>query len=129
MEANQCRQSGYHRQFNGAIGTTCAFPNTWYYGLDGKPPGNQIDFISVLVHELGHGLGFLTLVDLASGAKALGFNDAFMLNLENHGASPPDYPSMTNAQRVTASTATGNLHWVRRSCAVLERTVDRRHGR
>lgn len=99
-------------QFNGAIGTTCAFPNTWYYGLDGKPLGNQIDFISVLIHELGHGLGFLTLVDLASGAKALGFNDAFMLNLENHGASPPDYPSMTNAQRVTASTATGNLHWV-----------------
>jgi FG-GAP-like repeat len=99
-------------QFNGAIGTTCAFPNTWYYGLDAKPPGTQIDFITVLVHELGHGLGFLTLVDLASGAKALGFNDTFMLNLENHGASPPDYPSMTNAQRVTASTATGNLHWV-----------------
>ena len=99
-------------QFNGAIGTTCAFPNTWYYGLDGKPPGSQIDFITVLVHELGHGLGFLTLVDLASGAKALGLNDTFMLNLENHGASPPDYPSMTDAQRVTASTATGNLHWI-----------------
>jgi hypothetical protein len=54
----------------------------------------------------------LTLVDLASGAKALGYNDTFMLNLENHGASPPDYPSMTDAQRVAASTATGNLHWV-----------------
>jgi FG-GAP-like repeat len=99
-------------QFNGAIGTTCTFPNTWYYGLDGKPSGTQIDFVSVLVHELGHGLGFLTLVDLASGMKALGFNDTFMLNLENHGASPPDYPSMTDAQRVAASIATGNLHWV-----------------
>ena len=32
--------------------------------------------------------------------------------LENHGASPSDYPSMTNAQRVTASTSTGNLHWI-----------------
>jgi hypothetical protein len=61
---------------------------------------------------LAHGLGFLTIVDTASGEKALGFNDTFMLNLENHGAMPPDYPSMSDAQRVAASTATGNLHWV-----------------
>jgi hypothetical protein len=99
-------------QFNGGIGTTCPTNITWYYGLDGKATGNQIDFITVLVHELGHGLGFLTLVDDTTGAKALGFNDTFMLSLENHGASPPDYPSMTNAQRVAASTTTGNLHWV-----------------
>jgi hypothetical protein len=99
-------------QFNGALGTTCSFPQTWYYGLDGKSLGTQIDFVSVLVHELGHGLGFLTLVDLASGAKMFGLNDTFMLNLENHGANPADYPSMTDAQRVTASTAAGNLHWV-----------------
>jgi hypothetical protein len=99
-------------QFNSAIGTTCPFPGTWYYGLDGNPPAGQIDFVTVLLHELAHGLGFLTVVDLASGSKALGFNDTFMLNLENHLAMPPDYPSMTDAQRVAASTATGNLHWV-----------------
>jgi hypothetical protein len=99
-------------QFNSAIGTTCSFPSTWYYGLDGNPPAGQIDFVTVLLHELAHGLGFLTVVDLASGSKALGFNDTFMLNLENHPAIPPDYPSMTDAQRVAASTATGNLHWV-----------------
>jgi hypothetical protein len=98
--------------FNSAIGTTCAFPNVWYYGLDASPPGNQIDFVSVVVHELGHGLGFLTFVNLQTGAKALGLDDTFMLNLERHGASPPDYPSMTDAQRVAASTDTGNLHWV-----------------
>ena len=98
--------------FNSAIGTTCAFPNVWYYGLNASPPGNQIDFVSVVVHELGHGLGFQTFVDLQTGAKALGLDDTFMLNLERHGASPPDYPSMTNAQRVAASTDTGNLHWV-----------------
>jgi hypothetical protein len=68
--------------------------------------------LNVLLHELAHGLGFLTIVDLASGAKAGGFNDTFMLNLENHLAMPRDYPSMPDAQRVAASTATGNLHWV-----------------
>ena len=98
--------------FNSTIGTTCPFPKVWYYGLDANAPGNQNDFVSVVVHELCHGLGFLTIVNLATGAKALGFNDTFMLNLERHGASPPDYPSMTDAQRVAASTDTGNLHWV-----------------
>jgi hypothetical protein len=98
-------------QFNSAFGTTCPFPRGWYYGLDGNA-GSDIDFVTVLLHEMGHGLGFLTFVNSASGAKFLGFNDTFMLNLEDHGASPADYPSMTNAQRVVASTDPGNLHWV-----------------
>src|SRR5262249_47345586 len=29
--------------FNSAIGTTCAFPITWYYGFDANPGANQID--------------------------------------------------------------------------------------
>ena len=98
--------------FSSTIGTPgCLSSSGWYYGLDGNTPGNRIDFVGVLVHELGHGLGFLTFVDLSTGAKFLGSNDAFMLKLENHGASPSDFPSMSNAQRVTASTSTGNLHW------------------
>ena len=98
--------------FNSNVGTPgCLETSAWYYGLDGNPPGGQIDFATVLLHELGHGLGFASLVDLATGTKALGFNDTYSRNLENHGASPPDYPSMSNAQRVAASISTGNLHW------------------
>src|SRR6266699_455269 len=99
-------------QFNSSIGTSCSFPRIWYYGLDGGPPGNQIDFVSVIVHELAHGLGFLTAVNLVSGSKLQGLDDTFMRNLENHGATPSDYPSMSDAQRVAASTSTGNLHWI-----------------
>jgi hypothetical protein len=99
-------------EFNSKIGTAgCLESSGWYYGLDGKPPGNRIDFVAVLLHEMGHGLGFATLVSLASGAKAAGFDDAYMVHLENHGATPPDYPSMSDAQRVAASKSTGNLHW------------------
>ena len=29
-----------------------------YYGTDGNPPAGNIDFQSVVLHELGHGLGF-----------------------------------------------------------------------
>jgi Cep192 domain 4 len=98
--------------FNSAIGTTCAFPSVWYYGLDASPPSGQIDFVSVVVHELGHGLGFQTFMSLGSGAKLLGFDDTFLRNLEGHGATPADFPSMSNAQRLAATTDTGNLHWV-----------------
>ena len=30
----------------------------WYYGLDGNPPFSAFDLVSVVLHEIGHGLGF-----------------------------------------------------------------------
>lgn len=39
-----------------------AFP-FWYYGLDGKPGQNQFDLASVVLHEIGHGVGFLSNAD------------------------------------------------------------------
>ena len=84
--------------------------NKFYYGFD-QSAGSDTDFVTVVLHELIHGLGFLSLVDLSSGAKYLTYNDAYMRHLERHSATPDDYPSMSDAQRVTASTDSGNLHW------------------
>lgn len=98
--------------FNSNLGQPGCLENSgWYYGLDSNPPAGKIDFMSVLIHELGHGLGFLSLVNLSTGAKFNGFNDVYMANLEHHGATPPDYPSMSDAQRVAASISVSNLHW------------------
>ena len=30
----------------------------WYFGTDGNPPSGKTDFVTVVLHELGHGLGF-----------------------------------------------------------------------
>lgn len=30
----------------------------WYFGTDAMPAANEVDFVSVALHELGHGLGF-----------------------------------------------------------------------
>jgi hypothetical protein len=97
--------------FNSAIGTSCPFPTVWYYGLDANPPSGTIDFVTVVLHELGHGLGFISLVDLETGQKLAGFNDVFMRQLEDHSTGKR-YPGMTNAERVSASKRAGSLHWV-----------------
>ena len=97
--------------FNSSIGTTCAFPLVWYYGLDGNPPSGALDFVSVVLHELGHGLGFQSFVDLLTGAKAGGIDDIFSRSLEDHSTGKI-YPEMTDEERLAASQNTGNLHWI-----------------
>lgn len=100
--------------FNSELGKPgCLSTHSWYYGLDGNAPANGIDLLDTVLHEIAHGLGFLSLVDLSSGAKfgTPGLDDAYMRHLENHSTGKI-YPNMTNAERITASTNTGNLHWV-----------------
>lgn len=83
----------------------------FYFGLDGNTPGGQYDFVSVVLHELSHGLGFLSLVNPSTGDKFGGINDVYSLHLEEHGAIPADYPTMTDGQRVIAGTSGVNLHF------------------
>ncbi|MBI3246879.1 MAG: hypothetical protein HYZ50_10265 [Deltaproteobacteria bacterium] len=98
--------------FSSNIGTPGCLESTgWYYGLDGNTPANRIDFVAVLLHEMGHGLGFLSLVNLGSGAKFSGLDDAYMQFLENHSTGE-SYPTMTNAERIAASKNDHNLHWI-----------------
>ncbi len=40
----------------------------WYFGTDGRPPARTYDFKTVVLHELGHGLGFLG-AGTVSGSK------------------------------------------------------------
>jgi cysteine-rich repeat protein len=97
-------------EFNSTFGTTCAFPDGWYYGLDASPPGFDVDFVTTVLHELAHGLGFFTLVT-SSGGRFLGDNDVFMLSLEDHSEGLL-WPEMTNGERRDSSRDTGDLHWV-----------------
>jgi len=83
----------------------------WYYGLDGNTPPNEIELLATVLHELAHGLGFLSLVNLATGQKLLGLDDSYIRHLEDHSTGKL-FPTMTNAERLTAMTDTGDLHWV-----------------
>jgi len=96
--------------FNSSIGTTCPFPSLWYYGLDGNAPAGTVDFVTVVLHELAHGLGFMTFVGSRSGEKLLGFDDAFMRNLKDHSTGI-SYPLMSDLEREAANKSGEDLHW------------------
>ncbi len=44
--------------------------NRWYLGTTGTPPGAKIDLYSVVLHEIGHGLGFLGSATIPSGQSS-----------------------------------------------------------
>lgn len=104
--------------YNSNVGTAgCLTTLNWYYGFDGAPPGSDLDLFSIALHEIAHGLGFLPLFDRTTGQKfdlgALGpSDDAYMVHLEHHGATPDMLPGMTDAQRLASVTADPDLHWV-----------------
>lgn len=90
---------------------SCLNNRSFYYGLDGNP-GPDIDFLTTVLHEMIHGLGFLTVVNLSTGEKNGGFNDTFMVNLEDHSLNDEwGDSSMSNAERAASATDDPDLHW------------------
>jgi len=99
--------------FNSSVDNNsgCLDNRNWYYGLDGNPPNNDIDFLTTVLHEVMHGIGFLTRVNLTSGAKQNGSDDAYMLNIEDHSLGKI-WPNMTNSQRAVSAKDDPDLHFI-----------------
>ena len=91
-------------------------PIDFYYGFD-RLAGPHVDFVSVALHELAHGLGFLTLTNLQSGAKRAcaesesGCNDAYLLGLVDDSFIPSAVAELDNADRVDAFIDGPDLLW------------------
>nr|WP_321232730.1 T9SS type A sorting domain-containing protein [uncultured Psychroserpens sp.] len=70
-----------------SVDITCNFSNqiNWYFGTDANPPSNQFDFVSVVLHELGHGLGFVGFARLnGAGTEGLLRNSGFLSPFDNY---------------------------------------------
>jgi hypothetical protein len=56
-------------RFNVSLGGTgCLDGSYWYYGLDHNH-GTNVDLLVVLLHEMGHGLGFQTFTNGSTGVQ------------------------------------------------------------
>ncbi len=82
----------------------------WDYSIGGIAPANTLSFYQTVLHELAHGLGFLTVVSSSTGALAQGQDDIFEIFLEDHSTGKT-WGQMTNSQRATSAKDTGDLHW------------------
>ncbi len=94
-----------------AYGST--FP--WYYGTDGNPPTGQVDFATVVLHEICHGLGFAGSMMVKSGLGYWGWDyypipaayDRFTEN--GTGTALLNYPNGSTA--LAAQLTSGNLYF------------------
>ncbi len=87
----------------------CLTGRTWYYGFD-NDQGSDLDFLTVVLHEINHGLGNLELVSEGTGALFFGLPDIytkFMLDLDLNAT----WDTLTDAERLASQVNTGNLVW------------------
>lgn len=98
--------------FNSAIdnNNNCLTNTGWYLGLDGNA-GSNIDLADVVIHEIGHGLGFASYVNESTGQGFYNYLDVYSVNLEDHSLGQT-WDQMSNNQRKTSAVDSGDLHFV-----------------
>lgn len=80
----------------------------WYYGLD-REAGVDIDFVSIALHELGHGLGFFETVDATTGGFRMGDQPGIFDRLL-HRPGVGALAAMRRTERL-AAIVSGGLFW------------------
>ena len=104
-------QSDIRARFNVSLGASgCLTGTFWYLGLDNNH-GNNIDLVTVLLHEFAHGLGFSQFASVSTGAEINGQTDVYgRLLLDNTLSKTWD--QMTNAERAASAINTRKVVWV-----------------
>ncbi|WP_394827446.1 hypothetical protein [Pendulispora albinea] len=104
-------QPDIQAQFNSELGKPGCLSSRggWYMGFDGNH-GKRIDFLTVLLHEFGHGLGFLTFVDGTTGKEMSGRPDIYETFLHDATQDKP-WTQLTDNQRKSSALNNGNVRW------------------
>jgi hypothetical protein len=100
----------FYITYNSTIDTSTCALTSFYYGLDGAEGPSQIDLFPVVLHEMGHGLGFASFVNPTNGVELNGMPDIFgYYSLDM--SSGLHWSDMTNGERVASAINTFNLVW------------------
>jgi hypothetical protein len=126
MEVLPCSGQGSYdirARFNTQVDTPQALGDrSYYYGFT-PGTGADVDFIATAMHEITHGLGFLSLVEVDPatgnvGAKESGYDDIYAANLarvQGDGINTPytvqRFTEITNAERAVAMVGFNQVRW------------------
>jgi len=90
----------------------------WYYGIDGNTPSNKHDLLSVVLHEIGHGLGFSGSAKYSGGSGSWDYNfapgkpDIYDTFMKDGGGTPMTQTSTyPNPSTVLGTLLTSNDLW------------------
>ena len=128
VAGGNCNVYDIRTQFNIKVdGPDALGARGFYYGFNpatGTMPGSgDSDFVSVAMHEITHGLGFIALIEKDAsegeiGSRFDGFDDIYAANTARlvgncleEGCTALPFLSGTNADRAAAMTSFSNLRW------------------
>jgi hypothetical protein len=96
---------------------------SWYYGTDGQTPAGQYDLMSVVLHEIAHGLNFAGFMSYSGGTGSWGYGsgypgiyDTFMK--DGAGNLLIDTGTYTNPSTALGGALTSNNIWFHGSKAM-----------
>jgi hypothetical protein len=90
------------------IGSNFSSDFAFYYGFDNATPAGQVNFLDVVMHEFGHGLGFQNFENEAAGTFLAGVPDVYsQFTFDN--TQGLFWPQMTVAQRQASAINYGNV--------------------
>lgn len=94
---------------------TCSFNATqpWYFGTDGNTPSTKYDFVSAVLHEIGHGMGFAGFFKSENGigqfsnsSNSPSVYDYYIFNVNNQRLADKDLfpcPSQELTKQLTSN--------------------------
>jgi hypothetical protein len=120
-----CNASDLRMTFNDQLDLGNALGGRrFYYGFSPQVTGNDADFIAVAIHELLHGLGFISYLELRSansagnplvvGSKFQGFDDVYSARMVRINEATGEVRPLrlgTDAERAAAVVSETQLRW------------------
>lgn len=108
VPANPDIQATFNSNLNG--NPSCLGGWRFYMGYDNSTPPNTINLLVVVLHELGHGLGFSSFVNGSTGELFMNFPDVYTTFMFDRTANLY-WNNMTNAQRQASAVNANNVLW------------------
>ena len=98
-------------QFNVNLGNAnCLAGRTFYLGLDGNA-GNNVNFLTTLLHELGHGLGFSLLTTSSASGARFDSSPSVWEGFMYDNTAAKTWLQMTDAERAASAINPRKLGW------------------